>query len=134
LLNWIAIAFLAAMALGLFVGPLSGPGHGLSGLAILWGIAFGYAAAAFVQREYHPLDWWRPSLTQGLGFTWFAGWTVLLALTLVRILLVDGPSQAQDFVGGAAVLFGLFVAGPLVGGWFLARWRARPRYRGLVED
>jgi hypothetical protein len=130
-------ALLGAMALLLLVGPLlpepEGAIHdGFTGVALFWGLAFAYGAAAVLQDEYQFSKRWRPGWAQGLGVTWFGGWTLAVVLAVIRLVVVSGPVAVKDFIGGALLLLGLFVIAPLVGGWMLAR--RRPRYRGWLPD
>lgn len=130
-------ALLGVMALLLLVGPLlpepEGAVHGgFTAVALFWGLAFAYGAAAVLQDEYRFSKRWRPGWAQGLAVTWFGGWTFAVAVTVIRLTILGGPAAVREFIGGGLLLLGLFVIAPLVGGWMLAR--RRPPYRGWLPD
>lgn len=134
---WVLAALLAAMALPLLIGPLlpepeGAVRDGLGGFALFWGIAFAYGAVAVLQNEHRFFKRWRPGWTQGFVTTWLGGWTLGTAITLGRLFVFGGPAAIREFIGGALILWGLFVVAPLVGGWMLSR--RRPRYRGWLPD
>ena len=134
---WVLAALLAIMALPLLIGPLLPEPEntirdGFGAVALFWGIAFAYSAAAVLQNEHHFSKRWRPGWTQGFVITWLGGWTLGTAITLAQLFVLGGPAAVREFIGGALVVGGLFVIAPLVGGWMLTRRRAR--YRGWLAD
>jgi hypothetical protein len=134
---WVLAALLAAMALPLLIGPLlpepeGAIRDGFGAVALFWGIAFAYGAAAVLQNEHRFFKRWRPGWTQGFVVTWLGGWTVGTILTLIRLFAFGGPAAIREFIGPALILWGLFVAAPVVGGWMLASRRGR--YQGWLRD
>lgn len=134
---WVLAALLAFMALLLLIGPLipepeNTTRDGFGGFALFWGIAFAYGAAAVLQNEHRFSKRWRPGWTQGFVITWLGGWTLGTAITLIRLFVLGGPAAVRELIGGALILWGLFVVAPLVGGWMLTRRRAS--YRGWLAD
>lgn len=134
---WVLAALLAIMALPLLIGPLlpepeNTTRDGFGAFALFWGIAFAYGAAAVLQNEHRFSKRWRPGWTQGFVITWLGGWTLGTAITLTRLFVLGGPAAVREFIGGALILWGLFVIAPLVGGWMLTRRRAS--YRGWLAD
>jgi hypothetical protein len=132
LLTWIVAVPLALMSLGLLIGPyLSQPAvrDGFDGTALFWAIAFGYGAAAVLQQQYGFVPAWRPGWSQGLGAVWFGGWTILIALSIVRDLILNG--FVWDHLFPALLLGSLFVMIPLIGARFLVR---REEHRGYIID
>jgi hypothetical protein len=134
LLTWILVAPLAAMSLGLLIGPyLSRPNvrDGFDGVALFWAIAFGYGAAAVFQQQYTLVPAWRPGWSQGLGAVWFGGWTFLTIGALIQDFFDGGPALVWHWFGPAALLWGLFVAVPLIGARLIVG--SRKRYKGWTE-
>jgi hypothetical protein len=129
-LTWIVAFPLTLMSLGLLIGPyLSQPAvrDGFDGTALFWAIAFGYGAAAVLQQHYGSVPAWRPGWSQGLGAVWFGGWTILIALSIVRDLILYG--LLWDHLFPALLLGSLFVAIPLIVARLLV---TREEHRGFI--
>ena len=123
---------LAAVVASLGPAPEGTNRHGVAGLMIFQGIAAVYAAAAILQLEYGFIGSWRPAWRQGLGLVWFGGWTLLMLAGVVSQFLAGGVPAAREFIGGAAVVLGLFVVLP----WVIATLRAlfrSERYEGFIR-
>jgi hypothetical protein len=122
---------LAAVITTVAPGP-AGSGHGFAGLMIFQAIGALYATAAILQLEYGLLRSWQPGWRQGLTLVWFGGWSLMMATGGVRQFLVGGLPAARDFMGGAAIVLGLFVVLP----WVIVTLRElfrSDRYEGFIR-
>ena len=123
---------LAGVFASLGPAPEGSNRHGFPGLMVFQGLAALYAAAAILQFDYDLIRSWRPTWGQGLGLVWFGGWTLLMLTGLVSQFLAGGVPAAREFVGGAAIVLGLFVVLP----WVIATLRAlsrSERYEGFIR-